>query len=378
MKREIKKLLKVVEEKKRIDPQGKGKIADVLENKEVDCLSLIFWKPQNISVPGSTYDMEEQFYDKEKMLYAHLEEIEKCAENAFDALLCLRPNFGTIFIPSIFGLKYVLPKDTFGWITSHLTKDEIKKFKIPPLDEVDMMKRAIEYLQFFKEELPEWIHVYLPDTLGPFEIAHSVYGDNIFYEIYDDPSFIHYLLELCTNMYIQITEKLKEVIGEERTTCYHGHALSRGIYMRNGGTRISEDSATLISPQHIDEFVIPYDQKALEAFGGGFIHFCGKNDYLLESYLKLDNVRAVNLGNPEMYDFDTTMQKFIGYKKCCFGLWPKMEKENLEEYINRMKGATGGGKRGLLLHFDERMFSQYTGWDILQKWREMMNGIRGK
>ena len=373
MNREIKKLLKIVEEKKRIDPQGKSKIADVLENKEVDYLPLIFWKPQNISVPGSTYDMEEQFYDKEKMLYGHLEEIAGCAHNTFDALLCLRPNFGTVFIPAIFGLKYKVPKDTFAWITSHLTKDEIKKFKIPHLSEVDMMKRAIEYLQFFKEELPEWIHVYLPDTLGPFEIAHAVYGDNIFYDFYDDAKFVHYLLELCTNMYIQITEKLKEVIGEERTTCYHGHALSRGIYMRNGGTRISEDSATLISPQQIDEFVIPYDQKALEVFGGGFIHFCGKNDYLLESYLKLDKVRAVNLGNPEMYDFDTTMQKFIDYKKCYFGLWPKMGKENLDEYINRIKGATDGGKRGLLLHFDEAMFPEYSCQDILQKWRAVMS-----
>ncbi|OFW54545.1 MAG: hypothetical protein A2163_10785 [Actinobacteria bacterium RBG_13_35_12] len=373
MNGEIKKLLKIVEEKKRIDPQGKGKIADVLENKEVGCLPLIFWKPQNISVPGSTYDMEEQFYDKEKMLYGHLEEIAGCAHNTFDALLCLRPNFGTVFIPAIFGLKYKVPKDTFAWITSHLTKDEIKKFKIPHLSEVDMMKRAIEYLQFFKEEFPEWIHVYLPDTLGPFEIAHAVYGNNIFYELYDDPKFVHYLLSLCTEMYIQVTEKLKEVLGEEKTICYHGHALSRGIYMRNGGVRISEDSATLLSPEHIDEFVIPYDQKALEAFGGGFIHFCGKNDYLLESYLKLDKVRAVNLGNPEMYDFDTTMQKFIDYKKCYFGLWPKMGKENLDEYINRMKEATGGGKRGLLLHFDEAMFPEYPYQDILQKWRAVMS-----
>ena len=372
MKREIKKLLKVVEEKKRIDPQGKGKIADVLENKEVDCLPLIFWKPQNISVPGSTYDMEEQFYDKEKMLYGHLEEIVNCAQNAFDAPICVRPNFGTIFIPAMFGLKYKVPKDTFAWLTSRLTKEEIRKYHFPNLDKIDILKKAIEYIKFFKKTLPEWIHVYLPDTLGPFEIAHAVYSDNIFYDLYDDPEFVHYLLNLCTEIYIQVTKKLKEVLGEEKTICYHGHALSRGIYMRNGGTRISEDSATLISPQQIDEFVIPYDQKALEAFGGGFIHFCGENDYLLESYLKLDKVRAVNLGNPEMYDFDTTMQKFIDYKKCYFGLWPKMEKENLDEYVNRMKGATGGGKRGLLLHFDEAMFPEYSCQDILQKWKEMM------
>jgi len=372
MNREIKKLIETIEKKKRINPQGENRIADVLENKEVDCLPLIFWKPQNISVPGSTYDMEEQFYDKEKMLYGHLEEIADCVQNAFDAPLCLRPNFGTIFIPIMFGLEYKVPKDTFAWLTSHLSKDEIKKFEFPNLDKIDMLKKAIEYIRFFKEELPEWIHVYLPDTLGPFEIAHAVYGDNIFYDLYDDPEFIHRLLKLCTSMYIQVTEKLKEVIEEERTICYHGHALSRGIYMRSGGIRISEDSATLVSPKHIDEFIIPYDREALKAFGGGFVHYCGKHDYLLESFLKLDEVRAIHLGNPEMYYFDTTMQKFIDYKKCYFGLWPKEESETLEEYIFRIKQTTDGGRRGLILHFDEAMFPEYSCQDILQKWKEIM------
>ena len=375
MKNKINKMIEKIDKKKRINPQGKNKIADVLENKEVDFLPLIFWKPQHVSVPGETFDMEEQFFNKEKMLYGHLEEIERCAENAFDAPICIRPNFGTIFIPAMFGLKYKVPKDTFAWLTSRLSKEEIRKFNFPNLDKIDMLKKSIEYIKFFKETLPEWIHVYLPDTLGPFEIAHAVYGNNIFYDLYDDSKFVHYLLSLCTDIYIQITEKLKEVLGEEKTNCFHGHALSRGIYMRNGGTRISEDSATLISPQQIDEFVIPYDQKALEALGGGFIHFCGKNEYLLESYLKLNKVRAVNLGNPEMYNFDVIMQKFIDYKKCYFGLWHRQDGENLEKYIKRIKNSTKGGKRGLLLHFDEDMFPEYSCQDILKKWEKIMRGI---
>ncbi|GAI57167.1 unnamed protein product, partial [marine sediment metagenome] len=131
------------------------------------------------------------------------------------------------------------------------------------------------------------------------------------------------------------TERLKKIIGEERESCYHGHALVRGIYMRNGGTRISEDSATLISPRHIDKFVIPYDKKVLEVFGGGFVHFCGENDYLLESFLNLDEVRAINLGNPEMYNFDITMQKFIEYRKCYFGLCPaeRLSTSSLKTFI---------------------------------------------
>lgn len=52
------------------------------------------------------------------------------------------------------------------------------------------MKKAIEYLSFFQEKLPKWIHIYFPDTEGPFDIAHSVYGDNIFYDIYDDPPLL--------------------------------------------------------------------------------------------------------------------------------------------------------------------------------------------
>ena len=369
----LEELIETIEQKKRIDPQGKERIARVLENKKVDVLPLIFWRPQNISVPGKTYDMEEQFYDKEKMLYAHLEEIADCASNTFDALLCLRPNFGTIFIPTMFGLEYKVPKDSFAWVTSHLSKEEIKRYKLPDLDKTDLMKRVIEYIQFFKEKLPEWIQVYLPDTLGPFEIAHSVYGHDIFYEIYDDPNFVHYLLGLCTELYIQVTKKLKKVIGEERESCYHGHALVRGIYMRNGGARISEDSATLLSPEHIDEFVISYDKRALRAFGGGFVHYCGKHEYLLEAYLQLDEVRAINLGNPEMYEFNSTMQKFLNYGKCYFGLWPKIGEENLEGYIYRMKKSTAGGKRGLMLLFDEAMFPEYSCQDILQKWREVMS-----
>ena len=180
------------------------------------------------------------------------------------------------------------------------------------------MDRAIEYLHYFQQSLPSWIHVYLPDTQGPFDIAHAVLGQEIFLAIYDDPDLVHHLLQLCTELYIEVTKKLKKAIHEPMNRCYHGHALVRGIYMNNGGTRVSEDSATLLSPEHIDEFVIPYDQQALEAFDGGFIHYCGKHDYLLEAYLKMKEVRAINLGDPQSYDFGETMDQFIKYEKIYF------------------------------------------------------------
>lgn len=367
---QIEQILSKIEAGKRINSSGEEKISRVLENKEVNVLPLLFWKPRNQTVPGWTYNMSEQFYGKEKMLFAHLEEILDCAPDIHDAVVCLRPNFGTIFIPAILGLPFQVPADTFPWLTSHLSKEEVKKISFPDLENNPMMDRAIEYLQYFQQSLPSWIHVYLPDTQGPFDIAHAVFGQEVFFAIFDDPDLVHHLLQFCTELYIAVTKMLKKVIHEPIDCCYHGHALVRGIYMVNGGTRVSEDSATLLSPRHIDEFVIPYDQQALEAFGGGFIHFCGKHDYLLESYLKIKEVRAINLGDPQRYDFEEVMDKFIHHKKVYFGLWPKKEKEGIQGYIQRMNRKTEGGKRGLLLHFDESMFPGYSCEEILALWNQ--------
>ncbi len=364
----MKKILNEIEHHKNINPEGEKKISQVLLWEEVNMLPLLFWKPHHQRVPGFTFNMKEQFYDKEKMLYAHLEEILDCAPDIHEAVVCIRPNFGTIFIPAIMGLSFQVPPETFPWLTSHLTRDEVKKMTFPDLDNNIMMQRAIEYLHYFQQSVPPWIHIYLPDTQGPFDIAHAILGQDIFLSIYDEPDLVHYLLDFSTELYIEVTKRLKMVINEPMNCCYHGHALVRGIYMSNGGTRISEDSATLLSPRHIDEYVIPYDKQALRVFGGGFVHYCGKHDYLLEAYLQLEEVRAINLGNPERYDFYTTMEKFLEHKKVYFGLWPKEELEVIESYIKRIKEKTEGGKRGLLLHFDESMFPEYSSEEVLKLW----------
>lgn len=363
-------ILKSIEKKKRLNEGGSDLIARVLRDEPVERLPLIFWRPRNASVPGTSYNFKEQFLDAEKMLHGQLEEIDDVRAEAFDAQLCARPNFGTIFIPAMFGLKYELSKDKYPWLTSRLSKKEIENFRMPDLDGDEMMARALEHIAFFKKSLPDFIHVYQPDTQGPFDIAHLVRGDELFLDLHDDPAFVHHLMSICVEMYVAVTKRLKSAIGEKSNACYHGHALPRGIFMNNGGVRVSEDSATLISPAHIHEFVVPYVACALKEFGGGFIHYCGKNDALFEAFSRMDGVRAINFGNPESHNVKATMKTLLDHGKCYFGLWPKNPGETLAEYVARMKSVSEEGTRGLLLHFDETMFPETSREEILARWNQ--------
>ena len=337
-----------------------------LENRQASRLPLLFWRPQNTGIPGDTFDLMEQFHSKECMLHGQLEEVLKSSADNFGAPICIRPNFGTVFLPACLGLDYQIFSDAYPWLTGHLAKNQIARIDLGNLINSSMMQQALEFIQWFRAHIPSGIHVYMPDTQGPFDLAHLVYGDPLFLEMYDDPLFVHELLELCTNLYIQATKILKKALGEPEGSCYHGHALIQGIHMENGGIRISEDTATLISPDHIDEFVIPYDKKALDAFGGGFIHYCGKNDHLLNAYLALEGVRAINFGNPEMHDFIDTMRKFRTAGVCCFGKWPILPGENPQAYFKRIGSQTEGGRRGLILHLDSTCFPDLTPHELYE------------
>ena len=352
-----------------MDKPGQEMIPDIhaaLENRQASRLPLLFWRPQNTGIPGDTYDLKEQFHSKERMLQGQLEEVSKSAAENFGAPLCIRPNFGTIFLPACLGLEYQVFSDAYPWLTGHLAKSQIAQVDLGDLINSPMMQQALEFIQWFRMHVPPDVHVYMPDTQGPFDLAHLIYGDQLFLDMYDDPSFVHELLDLCTKLYIDATKILKKALGEPLESCYHGHALIQGIHMANGGIRISEDTATLLSPGHIDEFVIPYDKRALDEFGGGFIHYCGKNDHLLDAYLALEGVRAINFGNPEMHDFMDTMRRFRTAGVCCFGKWPVLPEESPQAYFKRIGRVTEGGRRGLILHLDSTCFPGFSPQELYE------------
>lgn len=350
------------------EARGRERIGAVYAGREADRLPILVDTPAHDVVQA---DLREQFYSAETMLIAHLKRLIAAAALGADGQLCIRPNLGVVLVPSVFGLAPEVPREAMPRFREHLSKAQVMRLDAPDIERAELVQRALEYARYFLQVLGDRAHVYVPDTQGVFDIAHLVMGDALFVELYDDPPFVHHLLELCLQAYLDVTWAFKRALGEPAESGYHGHGMVSGLYLSRGGARVSEDTPTLLRPPHIDEYVMPYVTRALQPFGGGFVHYCGHNEYLLRALLDNELVRGINLGNPEQHDPAHTMDTIRAADKFYFGFWPRLAGEALPDYVRRMLALTYGERKGFIFLLTPQELGNDRAQEAISLWREL-------
>lgn len=325
--------------------RGKTRFEQLFSADGPDYLPIVFAGnvPELAGLPR--FELGESFYDQDKMAVEQLKGAMAAINSGSDTQPAIRANTGTGTVASIFGLKQqILPND-MPWLKEHLSKEQIAKLEpAEDVSDVELMIHIKKIIEFYKTHLPE-LPIYVFDTQGPFDIAHLVRGDEIFYDFHDDPSFLHHLMDLCTWAYIRATEFAKELIGEPMDRAYHS-----GIYLSAAGVRICEDTTTLIGRGELEEFILPYTNRAMEHFGGGFIHYCGKNDHLLDLIIdQMPACKYVNFGNPDMHDMVAVIRRLARAGKVYYGGLHRQDNETLEDHFRRLLSALDGKRFGLVL-----------------------------
>jgi hypothetical protein len=227
------------------------------------------------------FNTKETHYDSEKMFMQGLREMLAAAYGGAEAVPSMRANMGCGIFPTLFGVKQQLFDDKMPWVREHLDKAALLKMGPEDLKLSDEFKAGLDHMAFMAERIACTGCLIFPmDLQGAFDTAHIVYGDTIFYDLFDDPGFVHHLLELsCEAIFMGMEACFKYIPGAEvKIAHYNGLVIPRA----KGGIKISEDTSTLLSKAHIEEFVEPYINKILTHFGGGYVHYCGK----IGSFLK--------------------------------------------------------------------------------------------
>ena len=150
-----------------------------------------------------------------------------------------------------------------------------------------------EQIDFYKENTPDDFLISPPNIQGPFNIAHTLVGSDLFMEMVERPHLVHRLMQLVTDALIEAIPLFQQWIGVERLSPTPG--FSYCIASTESQCFVAECSCNLISSEYYREFVLPYDKQLNVHFGPLAIHPCsGKHvfDVTLQSFPDLTYTEA--------------------------------------------------------------------------------------
>lgn len=269
------------------------------------------------------YPYEETYLDMEKMMVYELLPACNAVQIKDHTVPMIRANYGVGTLASLFGLNCRIVNGNLPWVDHVENTDEIKKIisnGVPEL-RAGLGARVFDTQVYYNEQLShypkcqKYIPVYHPDLQGPFDIAHLIWGPDIYYALYDDPEIVHELLGLVTDTYIKFIKELKKTINDEEDGYnFHWGTLYAGRIV------LRDDSPVNLSREMYEEFVKPYDERILKEFGSGSIHYCGRADQWVFEMMESEGLEAMNFGQPPKLVFGF---EFLAK------IYPRMKQKNI-------------------------------------------------
>lgn len=232
------------------------------------------------------------------------------ALNGTHNTLCIRANYGTGIMTSLFGAEiFIMPYENNTLPTTRPFNDTERIRRTVGQGIPDVMngfgKNVFEFGEFCAEifekypKIKKYVNVYHPDTQGPLDICELLWGCDMFYALYDEPDLAHAMLSLITDAYIAVMDKWYDIFPKNTVLNHHWGGLCH-----QGAIVLRSDSAMNISPEIYREFSMPYDKKLLDYYGGGVVHFCGRGDHYIDIMSELDGLYGINMSQPECNDME--------------------------------------------------------------------------
>jgi hypothetical protein len=231
-------------------------------------------------------------------------------------LMSVRCNYGTGILPSLFGLEMFVMDEEMNTLPTTRPLNDLERVEklldagVPSLSAgyggrvLEMGERFAEWMAGYPK-IKHFVHVYHPDLQGPFDLCELIFGSTLFTTLVDRPELVHAMLNLVCETYTRFLKAWFVLHPPRPQGNVHWGFFHRGTIM------LRDDSAMNLSLKMVREFILPYDRRLLNEFGGGAVHFCGKGDHYIADLCQLDGLYAMNLTQPELNNMETIYQNTV-------------------------------------------------------------------
>lgn len=186
------------------------------------------------------------------------------------------------------GAEVIMGADT-SWAHPILTDwSDLDQLK---MDENNYWYRKILEMYGYMKEFCEGDYVLSAfSNAGPGDMANAIRGNDLFYDLMDEPENVHQLMDKCADAVIWLETKIREIAGY-----IHGGTVTANVWFPNQTPYISEDFSDLCSDEMYREFGYRYTQKILNHFGGAFIHHHAKGYQVHKSIATLNSLNLLEI-----------------------------------------------------------------------------------
>lgn len=263
--------------------------------------------------------INESLDDYDKMAIQQYKMASDCLAQGSGQMMGVRCNYGSSILPSIFGPELFIMDDEFNTLPTSKPleggKDTIRKLiaqGIPDLHAgwgektFEMGRRFIEIGEKYPK-VCEYISIYHPDLQGPMDVVEVLWGSELFIDIMDEPQLVKDFLSLVTEAYIAFMKEWNKLVPPYKINGCSVH----WSFMQPGTIMLRDDSAMNFSPEVFEEFILPYNQRLLNEFDGGCMHFCGRGEHFVPVAVKMDKLYAINMSQPQYNNMESIYRNTV-------------------------------------------------------------------
>jgi hypothetical protein len=161
----------------------------------------------------------------------------------------------------------------------------------PPALTAGRLGDVLEQTRAFAADADPRLAVRIMDFQSPFTTCEQMLGSERFFTMpCDDPRRLHALMDVVTDFAIAFFKAQTAAAGDN--VC--PGSWPTFWFPRAAGIQMSDDNMVNVAPEVYDEFVVPYNNRIAEAFGGLFLHSCTIREANLPSLRKLRRLTGIN------------------------------------------------------------------------------------
>ncbi len=274
-------------------------------------------KPAPPKIEWENISINRGIADHDDMILQQFKLCSDVIEKGSNRIMQIRPNYGVGILPSLYGVELFMMDEKANTLPNVYPLknglDDIQKLVQNPMPDLnggfgkDVFMFAEDILEIFQDFpiLSKYIFLEHPDCQGPMDVCELLWGSEIFADLYDEPELVHDTLVKISDTYEAFMSKWFKLINREMG--YHSY----GFKLHKGNIVVRDDSAMNMSGEFYMEFIRPYNQRVLNTFDGGGIHFCGRGQHFIEPMSKIDNLFAVDMSQPHLNDMETILSNTV-------------------------------------------------------------------